>query len=236
MQKPIEVTTKVTNKSYLNEKIIELELEYIKPNKLAFIPGQYINVKVAENTYRSYSICSDYKNKKGLSIIVSAMHNGVGSSYIKEIQIGEELEFIGPSGKFGMSDTLENNIVFVATGTGVSTIIAFLYLLLHIKYKGNIRLLFGNRLEEELFYLDKLEFFKKNLKNFTYEVFISAPIKSSSYKLGRVTSVLKNYISENTQYYLCGNPNMIQDSVKILRDAKVIDENIYHEGFTRSES
>ncbi|MDQ5981747.1 MAG: hypothetical protein QG570_504, partial [Patescibacteria group bacterium] len=113
-------------KSMLNEKVMLLKLSLINPSEITFTSGQFLNIKVNDKQYRSYSISSISSEKRFVEIIAAVGHEGVGANYFKNIQVGDKGEFIGPSGKFILTQVLSSNLVFISTGTGISPLISML--------------------------------------------------------------------------------------------------------------
>lgn len=245
METPKLYKVKLKNKQMLNERDIRVDFELIEPSEMYFKPGQFVNINVDENTFRSYSICSDSKQINQISIAASVDHDGVGSRFLKKIQRGDEVKLIGPSGRFhlpkppnGASEQNElyniaNELVFIATGTGIAPFIPMWHKLEDLKYTGRISVYFGIRNEEALFFLDKLDYFKKVL-NFSYKICVSRPSTLWNKPKGRVTKLLDLTEFLGKQYFLCGHPLMIEDMIGILHENNVLDENIFYEKFTVS--
>ncbi len=222
---------KVTKNQQISTKVNLVTFSFVQPQSVQFIPGQFVSLEVGPNTYRSYSICSDYKDTQALSIIVAIAHDGVGANYIKNLRTGDLVNFIGPSGRYFLREPLPAHLYFFATGTGISPYITFLHYLEDIKYAGEISLYFGVRNEEELLLLQELEKFKNTL-NFNFEIFLSQEGR-------RVTMAATEACASNAGsalYYLCGNPFMIVDVANLLISHKVPSAQIIIEKFTYSHN
>lgn len=240
--RPQIFSVKVNNKTFINQKILKTDFTVDSTSftssqvcYFVFIPGQFVNLKVDDNTFRSYSLCSDAANHAEFSIVVAVAHNGVGSNYLKSTKIGDSAQIIGPSGRFVLPQTLAGNLVFVATGTGIAPFISMFYSLAAQKYSGKISLLFGIKNEAEIFFINALESFKLHL-NLSYQVCLSEPENNSNYNSGRVTKFIAQYISTSSQYFLCGHPNMVEEVSKMLSDAKISAGRIFFEKFTHSKN
>ena len=233
MELPKLYKAKVKNKQMLNRRDLLVDFDIIDPPEINSKPGQFINLNVSENTFRAYSICSNSLLTNLVSIVVSIDHDGAGSVFLRNLQIGDEVKFIGPSGKFSLPNILFDTLVFFATGTGIAPFIPMWHKLINLKYKGNITVYFGIRSEDELFFVDKLDYFKKEL-NFEYKICVSQPTPKWGMKKGRVTELFDIKDFSNKQYFLCGHPLMIGDMIGILQKNSVLNENIYYERFTVS--
>lgn len=235
MIKPQKVVSKVKKITWLNHKILELELEYITPEVLTFLPGQYISMLVAPSTYRRYSIASSSLVRSGMKIVVSAAHEGIGADYIKSLRENDEVIFVGAGGRFVLVLPPAFNLYLFGTGTGVAPFITFLYFLKSIYYTGKIELFFGNRNESEVFYLDLLESFK-DILNLSYTVAISNELTNPQFVKGRVTQFVSQNLNRNGHFYLCGNPNMILEMKEKLFALGVEPSHIFIEEFTWAET
>lgn len=220
-------------KSMLNEKVMLLKLSLINPSEITFTSGQFLNIKVNDKQYRSYSISSISSEKRFVEIIAAVGHEGVGANYFKNLKVGDKGEFIGPSGKFIIPQVLSSNLVFIATGTGISPLISMLRTLNERECKSNIQLIFGVRDQRELFLLDELKSLEKSNLTFRYSICFSQlaneNIEHSVY--GRVTNFIP-MDNKESQYFICGNPFMVQDVTTLLAANQIPQRNIFHEKFT----
>ncbi len=233
--KPQKFNATVKNKVLLNQKVARLDLELLNPKEIYFQAGQFISLKVSEVAYRSYSISSSMFEHSKLSIIVGIGHDGVGSNFVKNLQIGDTVEFVGPSGRFVLPENLKENLIFIATGTGVSPMLSMIDALLkNSDSTNNLSLIFGIRDKSELFLEEHIRTLKIEHKNFDYKICFSQVLPTNvenAYK-GRVTENIDFSKIESSQYFICGNPYMVQDTIKLLIEKGVKEENIFHEKFT----
>lgn len=230
---PKKVTGLVASTEYLNSKILQIKIT--PKQKFVFYPGQFISLKVGENTFRSYSIASSEKENY-ISLIVAVGHKGVGANYLKNLEVGDEVNFIGPAGRFVLPKVSLNNLVFIATGTGLAPIISMLNTLCENKCSSKVTLYFGIRNKTEEFYFEKIKGYKAMLKNFSYLTCYSREhieVTETS-KRGRVTDFLEDCVEDkqNTQIFICGNPSMVNDVNNILNKAQVPKNNVFYEKFT----
>lgn len=205
--------------------------------------GQILSILVAPKMYRSYSIMDiDLQpQKQTIHLLISTLGDGPGTTFVNLLREGDSLVAIGPSGKFGIINNSHPK-VFVATGTGIAPFVGMIKAslidnpdLLHKVYFGQGQSnsqsdpSWGKKLFEEL------------LENKSFE-FITC-FSPSRDKLedaefnGRVTAILpmQNINWETCDYYLCGNPNMINEVIQILKTKNVLAENIYRESFGLSK-
>ena len=84
----------VADKKMLNNRDMLLNFKLINPSEIHFKPGQFINLNVAKNTFRSYSICSDPLLLNKVSVVVSIDHDGAGTKFLKSIQLFKQARTI----------------------------------------------------------------------------------------------------------------------------------------------
>ncbi|MCT4591845.1 MAG: FAD-binding oxidoreductase [Candidatus Gracilibacteria bacterium] len=198
------------------------------PEQFNFKPGNFITAKVAENTFRAYSIASSPNKLPELDLTIKLIENGIGSTYFDQLKTGDEVEFFGPFGHFILK---KNNLkkIFIATGVGIAPMRCFWQ---DIQNKSAMHLFFGCRYEKELMLEKEIQ---KNT-NITTEICISRP-ENPDFKgtKGRVTDLIKAKEADffkNSEIYICGSTPMIDEVVKILtQDKNMPKEHIYFERF-----
>lgn len=225
---------RVKNKIFLNEKTVQVDFELMTPPSMPFLPGQFITLKVADAAFRAYSICSDSTKPNVITIVLTVVHDGLGSNYIKNLNVGDLVSFVGPSGRFVLSEEKKGEILFLATGTGFSPVMSMIYKLIEQHYGGRVRLYVGFRNETDIFGMDVIDLAEQNLKDFEYNFCISDPSPKWKGLKGRITEYYKIEYPEQTQVYICGNPYMVSEVTTALMERGVPDENIFHEKFTVS--
>lgn len=219
---------------YLTKKILYLKLEMKNPLNLDFKSGQYINIAVAPNIRRSYSIGSPSYEKNHIELYIDISPDGPGSKYFKSLKLNDELEFLGPIGAFVIPSNLLDNLYFIATGTGIAPLRSMYKDLLKSNFHGKIKLIFGLRYIEDIFLNDDLLELKRKYENFDFEILLSKP-ENNSWK-GRVGHVqdlidFKAINLKNSQFFICGGQKMIFDVANLLKTNNILPENIYFEKF-----
>lgn len=203
---------------HLTEKTFKLRVE--RP-QIDIISGQCFNVGLPGlQINREYSIYSS-ANSNYLDFLIRSVDGGIVSSALQKLKPGDLIEIDGAYGDFCLKDPLVNDqqFWFIATGTGIAPFHSFVETWPELDYK----LIHGVRYEEECYHF-------KSYKNGSYIPCISKPSNGS---LGtRVT----NYLSKSTlpldaKYYICGNRNMIIETLEILHVKGISGDKIYTEVF-----
>lgn len=183
------------------------------------ISGQCFNVGIpGMDINREYSMYSDAK-APFLEFLIRAIDDGLVSSCLQKMQVGEQIEIDGPYGEFCIpSDRLSSKFVFISSGTGIAPFHSFIKTYPSIDYT----LLHGVRYANETY------------DSFDYEIDRYIPCISQNFAGDslRVTDFLKaNIVPKDSMIYLCGNRNMIIDSVQILLDQGISGDQIVSEVF-----
>lgn len=193
----------------------------IEKNDFVFEPGQYAILRVPElKEGREYSIYSG-ANEPYLDFLVREIPEGSFSRYLRHLKIGAELELEGPKGFFILDEKskLGADLLFVATGTGISPFHSFVKSFPDLNYK----LLHGVHFDDEAYGIEAFE--RERL------VLCTSRVDAGDF-FGRVTYFLKKYeVDSGTICYLCGNSNMIEEVTGILENYGIAPENIRTEVF-----
>jgi ring-1,2-phenylacetyl-CoA epoxidase subunit PaaE len=134
----------------------ELEREY------RFSPGQYLTLRTTmdgEEVRRSYSICSGPDDGE-LRIAVKKVDGGAFSSWAAdELKIGDEIDVMTPTGRFGIVPAPEAARVHVgfAAGSGITPILSIIKGVLTHEPDSRFFLFYGNRSTESMLFREALE-------------------------------------------------------------------------------
>jgi NAD(P)H-flavin reductase len=182
-----------------------------------FLPGQFVSLKVNnEGLRRSYSIAS-LPGKKNIELVVDVAPNGVGSKYILGLKVEDTVEVLGFLGKFVVGEeifTSQKQLLFVGTGTGIVPLKTMVEdLLINKGLSNQISLIWGMRLETDLYWLSELDKLQREYDNFHLEIALSKPGEKWPGVSGHVGDVIEKIKinGKETMAFLCGNPEMISE-------------------------
>ncbi len=224
--------------------IKQYNLKLVEPQTIKYIPGQYIQLltppyeKSSEEVYRAYSIASDPADNTRIELIIRRVPDGIATTYLFDyLKAGETLRINGPYGKFYLRDTTVP-IIFIAGGSGIAPIKCMLH---HMKNTKNTRkavFFFGVRTTRDLFLVNEMKQFEKELPDFTFTPVVSQPEEDSGWTgaTGRVTDVAVEFLKKQgdvskCEGYLCGSPGMIDSAVKVLANLGIPEERHYYDKF-----
>lgn len=232
---------RVSDSRYIsdNQRFLYIKFELTEPHSFSFTAGQYVSIKINERgERRSYSIASTPDETHGFDLLVEIVPGGKGSEYLKALQVGAEVEVLGPLGRFVVNKESEaKKHLFVATGSGIVPIWSMINdLLINQKTLEPIRLHWGMKNEVDLFWLDRLEQLSLMHPNFVYDIVLSRGSESWSLCTGHVQDCLKRDFPRGElaswDGYVCGSKEIVGDVSLFLESIMMKKENIHHEKFT----
>lgn len=181
--------------------------------------GQHVSIAVmGDFQSREYSIYSG-ENTKNLEILVKEVMEGHLTPKLKKLKVGSLVEVNGPFGRFTIDPKKINThkFVFIASGTGISPFHSMIKSYPDLDYK----VIHGVRYGKEAYERDHYE-------QDRYVLCTSGDKTGDVH--GRLTKYLKKMsFDTDTQFYLCGNSNMIFDALEILFSKGVNREQIHNE-------
>jgi len=134
----------VVAKTALTASIWRLEFELDEP--LAFVPGQYVKLRVAPFEWRDYSIAASAGRR--LTLLISNRTHGDGSNWADAVKVGEATEIEGPLGAYRLERN-DRRKVFVATGTGLAPFLSMFEAMAPTGELENAELYLGCRTPDE---------------------------------------------------------------------------------------
>ncbi len=221
-------------------KLIRLN---ILDDEIEFTPGQYVQLQsapydgVKESVSRAYSIASPSEEKKSIDLMIRLVPEGICTTWVHQyLSEGDEVHFTGPMGDFYLREGT-GEIIIVAGGSGMAPIVSFLSYLNRTKSHRKITYFFGAVTKKDLFYLDEMKRFEKEMADFTFVPALSQPELDDQWdgETGLITIPMKKYIqhidTKTCQAYLCGSPGMIKACVSILNENGITHDRIFYDMF-----
>ena len=214
---------------------------------LDFIPGQFLQIHFqyddGKPTKRSYSVATVGSGGpvRRIEIAVSYVDGGAATNLLSNLPEGGHIEASGPYGRFCLMETDQNHrYILVATGTGVTPYRAMLPLLAKLDARGaEVALVYGARNETELLYGEEFDAFAAKHSHFHfYPCFSRQPraVPRPNDRSGHVQVALAELKPDAAHdiAYLCGNPDMVDQSFAILKDAGLAIHHIRREKYVSS--
>ncbi|XRY30710.1 MAG: FAD-binding oxidoreductase [Buchnera aphidicola (Tetraneura akinire)] len=225
-----------------NEKLFTLIIHAsIDP----FIAGQFTKLAIFDNKNKKISIQRAYSfvnppKKKNLEFYILLIPNGKLTNYLYNLKPSEKILISKNSFGFFTIDKIKSceNLWMISTGTGVGPYISILQdNIWKTKFK-RIIVVNAVRYKSDLIYLPLLKKIKKENKGRIQIITIISREKffHNKYLKERIPNLIKNNIleekvgikinSKNSHVMLCGNPNMVRETKKILQEEKKLTKNL----------
>ncbi len=219
----------------LSPSTISLSLQGDALNKLAFLPGQYVNLKVpGSNQTRAYSFSSLPRNGE-VSFLIRNVPGGLMSSFLTSLaKQGDAMSLAGPLGSFYLRE-IKRPLLLLAGGTGLAPFTAMLEKIAEEASAHPLHLIYGVTHDADLVEMDKLEAFAARIPNFTFTACVANADSPYPHK-GYVTQHIEpKHLNEGeVDIYLCGPPPMVEAVSHFIRERGIQPANFYYEKFAAS--
>jgi benzoate/toluate 1,2-dioxygenase reductase subunit len=219
----------------LSGSTIALSIKGEALSKLAFLPGQYVNLKVpGSEQSRAYSFSTLQKDGE-VSFLIRNVPGGLMSSFLTGLaKAGDRMSLAGPLGSFYLRE-IKRPLLLLAGGTGLAPFTAMLEKIAEQGSAHPLHLIYGVTHDFDLVEMDKLEALAARIANFTYSACVASP--DSSYPLkGYVTQhIAPQHLNDgDVDVYLCGPPPMVEAVSGYIREQGIQPANFYYEKFAAS--
>lgn len=225
-------------------------IEVPEMKQFDFKPGQFVTLdlpihELKNKRWRSYSIASWPDGSNVFELVIVLLEGGLGTDYLfNKVGVGSELTLRGPAGVFVLPETIDRDLFFVCTGTGVAPFRSMAHHILnHRLPHQHIYLIFGCRTMKDCLYGAELKDLESAVPSFHYIPTFSREQQNGNQPIrtGYVHQVyeeicqtqqpLPNERAHQAHFYLCGWKNMIDEAkqriVALGFDKKDIHQELY---------
>lgn len=159
----------------LSVSTIALSIKGEALSRLAFLPGQYVNLKVpGSEQSRAYSFSSLQKDGE-VSFLIRNVPGGLMSSFLTNLaKAGDSLTLAGPLGSFYLRP-IQRPLLLLAGGTGLAPFTAMLEKIAEQGSEHPLHLIYGVTNDFDLVELDRLQALAVRIPNFTYSACVANP-------------------------------------------------------------
>jgi len=216
----------------LSVSTIALSIKGEALSRLAFLPGQYVNLKVpGSEQSRAYSFSSLQKDGE-VSFLIRNVPGGLMSSFLTNLaKAGDNLSLAGPLGSFFLRP-IQRPLLLLAGGTGLAPFTAMLEKIAEQGSEHPLHLIYGVTNDFDLVELDRLQALAARIPNFTYSACVANPDSQYPQK-GYVTQHIEpRHLNDgDVDVYLCGPPPMVEAVSQYVREQGITPANFYYEKF-----
>lgn len=216
----------VERATMITPSVLELAFRRADGNELVYVAGQFLNIhfEVDEKAmHRSYSIASAPRDGGTLDVAIAPVEGGRATNYLFNLKPGDEVQASGPFGRFVLRDDPPCRYILVGTGTGITPYRAMLPGLADRLASNDysVELLVGVQYRKDKLYGDDFQQFADAHDNFSYRACLSREeecegAEVSGYVQHQFGSLNLDPIKDVV--YLCGNPDMIDNAVELLKE------------------
>ncbi|AJI56781.1 oxidoreductase NAD-binding domain protein [Francisella philomiragia] len=209
---------------------------------LNFIAGQFITFLLTDEEgnlkRRSYSLGSLPTDNMLLEIGITYVKGGIATDTFFNMKVGDTTPAMGPAGRLVLKDEQINKLVLVGTGTGIVPYKSMFPELLKKADNTEIHILLGVQYRKDALYQDEFVEFAKKHHNIHFKLCLSR--ETQDLKDYEISGYVQNQFDtiglnpETDVVYVCGNPNMIDQSYEMLTNAGFNPKSVRREKYISS--
>ena len=236
-------TGTVTAIDSLTHDIRRFEVALNEP--MNFHAGQFVEITLpGSGVKRSYSMANPPQQTASLSFIIKIYPDGAFSNQLAEaLKLGDEVSIEGPFGTSFRNQNHQGPTLLVGGGSGMAPLWSILNDLVASGTERAVRLYYGARTRQDLFYLDEVLALGAKLKNFMFMPALSDAAQDAEWSGARgfVHEVLAQDFADagrnpTFEAYVCGPPPMVDAVLPVLQKIGVDADNIHLDKFTPASS
>lgn len=201
---------------------------FLKPEeKVSCEPGQFFfiyNEEAGKIHAKAYSL-ANAPEEEVLEFCIKRVENGFMSNRLYHLQKGERMKISGPYGFFTLHP-VERDVVFVATGTGISALRPMMHRIFQEGTERQVTLIFGVRTQQDILYRKEWEKLERKNSNFRFLPVLSKEVWEGERGYVQDT-LLRQWKDDERDFYICGLFPMV-DAVKKLLLERGIDARRIH--------
>lgn len=221
MQQSIQIQEYKLKIIKIIEETPDINTFRVENKDILFYPGQFFMVRFEDSAafHRAYSIASSPTQKKYIDITMNLV--GEFTKKLWQAKVGNYLLFKGPYGKFYFDETLNNDLILIGGGLGITPLMSIIRYCNDKSLKNKIKLIYSVRTPYDIIYTEEIKKLKEQNNNFSYTITITRPDDKTLWtgKTGRIDiDLLKSNIVnlENSLYFLCGPIAFVKSAIEML--------------------
>ncbi len=232
------VPCRIQSLERLAPDVLKIVLRLPPSTALGYLPGQFFDVVGHGSLRRSYSIANaSIESAGGLEIHVREVPGGAMSAYwFEQAKVNDLLRVDGPLGTFFVREAQGDDLVFLATGTGIAPVKAMLEGLANsastVRPK-RISVYWGGRTEQDHYWRPDPAL---SALNIDFVPVCSRPAPGWAGARGHVQDVFLRTDPDlsRTWIYACGSSEMIESATARLADAGLPASRLHSDAFVPS--
>jgi len=222
--KVIQGKARVEAVRQLTLQIFETDLRMEDPPEFSFEAGQWISIPFGPKTVRTYSMASPPSNRRVITLCADVAPGGIGSRWFKSRNVGDMIEFKGPTGGFVLKRADLRRPLFVAEEIGIVPIRSILRDCFQTGFGRPATLIYWTRDPSWLAYDQEFRLMSRRYPNFSYLPVVREPTGEWIGEKGEPEEVVDRTVRsvEELVAYVSGGGQMINKVREVLM-AKGLD-------------
>ena len=218
----------------VSKHVIRVGLRLPPSSNFKILPGQYVDIIAPLGVRRSYSV-ANHVTDNTLEFHIGEVDDGCLSDYwFGNAKINNLLRLNGPLGTFFLRSIKEQDVVLLATGTGIAPIKAMIEsiaLLAPEEHPNSLTVFWGGRTLDDLYFDPSVD-----CAILRYVPVLSRPTLDWKGQKGYVQDVFLNEHPDlsNCVVYACGSDKMIRSSCESLVNSGLSDKRFFSDAFLPS--
>ncbi|HRJ91087.1 MAG TPA: FAD-dependent oxidoreductase [Candidatus Saccharibacteria bacterium] len=235
----------ITSVEKITRSTLLVSLQHEDGAPILFQPGQYAAINGYRNKrpmpVRCFSIVSSPTEQDVLQF--SMRVRGKFTTALSGLNVGDRVDVQGPYGGFVLNTHLDQHVVLLAGGIGITPFMSMLRFVDITKAPTTVDLLYSSASQDDIPFGDEIVA-RASANALLRPLFVVDQGDTNKYSKqfmasGRVTDeVIKNHIGEklsdvNTAFYICGPPPFMNAVLKTLQGLGVPKNRIRTEAFSQ---
>lgn len=214
----------------LSHDIVRLRIE---AQNFAYRPGQFLELIVADDLKRHYSLASHPEEDPYLEMHIRLHQKGRMSAHVmQELAPGHKIRVAGPSGTcFYEGVHAQQPLVLIGAGTGLAPLYGVLRDALRSGHRGPIRLYHGARDSKGLYLHDELKSLAESRENVDYRPCALNPEAPDGGDVAAMALESETGLADSA-FFLCGGENLVKRLKRELFMRGASLKNIRSDAFT----
>ncbi len=233
---PRRTRCRVAGMERLSRDVMRLYLKLPDAERLAFLPGQYIDILLRDGRRRSFSLANAPHDDELLELHVRHIEGGEFSEQVFfNMEEKALLRMEGPYGQFYLREDDDRPILMMAGSTGIAPLKSILDHLVHIGNRRAVHLYWGVRERQDLYLDGELRALAEGCSWLTYTPCLSEPRAEDAWE-GRIGLVHNMLLHDHPELgshavYMSGPPAMIAAAQRDFHRHGVDPDHLHQDAF-----
>lgn len=230
---PQRVTCRVSGLKQFNHAIMQVMLQPLEPQSLAYQAGQYINIVLDDGRMRPFSLANAPREDNQIELHIRHNAGGRIAAWLqRDLEEDAHVIIEGPFGDFSIHES-DRPMIMIAGGTGFAPIKSLIEHIINGQISRSVYLYWGARTREDLYLENTAQRWGRIHDNIHFIPVVSEEEPQASIRTGMVhEAVLEDFTSlEGYEVYICGPAGMIRAAQDALLKHGLHEEAIFSDMF-----